>query len=223
MANLLEIDKILFSTGVRTRVVEASGCLQEGGVLNVCGPSGSGKTTLLRVLAKLKEARQGTVLYRGESWRNFSPAAWRRSIYYLAQKPVIFDGNVLHNLTRPYDLAVLKKAGLCLDRDRAAELMEKVLLSPELLDQDALTLSGGEAARMTLIRAMLVDPQIILMDEPLAALDQKSATAVLRLLNQWLEGREGRGIVLVSHVGEISEMPRLSVINLEAHGGKHDE
>lgn len=223
MSNLLEINKIIFSTGVKRRFMETSGHLQEGGVLNICGPSGSGKTTLLRVLARLKEAEKGEILFRGESWRSFSPANWRRLVHYLAQKPVIFDGTVLQNLARPYELAAMIKAGLRFDRNRAVELMEQVLLGPELLDQDARTLSGGENSRLALVRALLADPQVILMDEPLAALDQKSASAVLKLVEQWLNSQEGRGIVLVSHVGNFAEMPHLSVINLEAQGGNPDE
>lgn len=223
MTNLLEINKIIFSTGIKLRFVEATGYLQEGGVLNVCGPSGSGKTTLLRVLARLKAADKGEVLFRGQSWRNFAPVDWRRMVLYLAQKPAIFDGSVLQNLALPYELAALKKNGLRFDRDRATELMEHVLLGSELLDQDARTLSGGEAARLALVRAMLIDPQVILMDEPLAALDQKSAAAVLKLVGQWLAHQEGRGIVLVSHTGDLAELPRLSIINLEAQGGNQDE
>jgi len=223
MTNLLEIDGIMFSTGVRQRSVEASGYLQEGGVLNICGPSGSGKTTLLRVLARLKEVQKGKVMFRGESWRDFPPAEWRRLIHYLAQNPVIFDGTVLHNLARPYELAALKKVGLRFNRERAVELMEEVLLGPELLEQDARTLSGGEASRLALVRAMLAEPQVILMDEPLAALDQNTASAVLALVDQWLKDREGRGIVLVSHNGNFAEMPRLSMINLETQGGNPGE
>lgn len=223
MTNLLEIDKIIFSTGVKPRFVQASGCVQEGGVLNICGPSGSGKTTLLRVLARLKESVKGEILFRGESWSSFSPANWRRLVHYLAQKPVIFDGSVLQNLARPYELAAVKKAGLRFNRDRAVELMEQVLLGPELLDQDARTLSGGETSRLALVRALVADPQVILMDEPLAALDQKSASAVLKLVERWLNSQEGRGIVLVSHVGDFAEMPRLSVINLDAQRGNPDE
>jgi len=129
----------------------------------------------------------------------------------------------LHNLARPYELAALKKVGLRFNRERAVELMEEVLLGPELLEQDARTLSGGEASRLALVRAMLAEPQVILMDEPLAALDQNTASAVLALVDQWLKDREGRGIVLVSHNGNFAEMPRLSMINLETQGGNPGE
>lgn len=190
-----------------------SGCLLEGGVLVVAGPSGSGKTTLLRILARLREADSGKVLLDGRLWTEFTPVQWRRRVNYLAQKPAVFDGSVEDNLRRPFELNAVKKE-LQYDREKALELMERVLLSGSLLNQDARTLSGGETARMALVRALLVEPEALLLDEPLAALDRKSAGAVIELINWWAGAQTGRGLVVVSHVGEFGALPGLSVLEL---------
>ncbi len=222
MAKLLEIDNITFSAGIYTGRVQVSGAVEERGILNVRGQSGSGKTTLLRILARLKEAEGGYVLLQGRPWTDFSPVAWRRKIYYLAQKPVIFDGTVLANLTRPFELVAVK-TDLEFDPDKASNLMTRLLLPKSLLNQDARVLSGGEASRLALVRALLVKPSILLLDEPLAALDRKAASAVVELIAGWLGEEAGRGAVLVSHTGELEKLPGLSVLELAGKEGDPGE
>ncbi|PKM41846.1 MAG: ABC transporter [Firmicutes bacterium HGW-Firmicutes-8] len=219
MENLLKIDNIRFTIGVNTGRVEVSGLLEEGGVLNICGPSGSGKTTLLRILAKLKETGGGSVFLQGKPWTDFSPSGWRRKVYYLAQKPAIFDGTVEENLKKPFELAAVK-TDLRFDLDRAARLMERLYLPQELLTRDARTLSGGESSRVALVRALLVEPSVLLLDEPLAALDRTAASAVIELIAEWLEETGGRGAALVSHTGDIGGLSCCSILDL---GGKEGD
>lgn len=215
MDKLLEVNNITFSIGTGGRRVLATGVLQEGGILNVCGPSGSGKTTLLRILARLRGPDEGQVFLRGKGWHDFTPSRWRRTVHYLAQKPVIFDGTVLANLKRPFELAAVT-SDLKFNPEKALELMKRLLLPPELINQDARTLSGGESSRLALVRTILVEPDVLLLDEPIAALDPRAASAVLRLIAEWPREVGGRGVVLVSHIGELAKLPCLSVLDLEA-------
>lgn len=212
MTRLLEFNDLQYSVGEKSNI-RISGELREGGILNIAGPSGVGKTTLLRVLARLKQAR-GNVFLSGKNWSEFTPTAWRRSVHYLSQKPAIFDGTVKDNLAKPFELDVIKN-GLALNWSLAAEIMEKLSLSAKLLDQDARTLSGGEASRMALVRALLVEPSVLLLDEPLAALDRKSSARVVELVSLWKRQVAGRGVILVSHVGEFDGLEDLSTLTLE--------
>ncbi|MCL4439895.1 MAG: ABC transporter ATP-binding protein, partial [Firmicutes bacterium] len=93
---------------------------------------------------------------------------------------------------------------------------KRLLLPPELINQDARTLSGGESSRLALVRTILVEPDVLLLDEPIAALDPRAASAVLRLIAEWPREVGGRGVVLVSHIGELAKLPCLSVLDLEA-------
>lgn len=213
MKTLLQIDNITYSIGLNGRLVQVSGILAEGGVLHVRGPSGSGKTTLLRILARLRETGAGQVYLQRRSWKEFSPVEWRRKVHYLAQKPVIFDGSVEDNLQKPFELAAVKKE-VQFDRDKARQLLERLLLPRDLLNQDARTLSGGEASRLSLVRAMLVAPAVLLLDEPLAALDRKTADEVIGLLAEWVSGEPGRGLIMVSHVDGLEQLPFMTVLDI---------
>ncbi len=220
MAMLLEFNNLGFLAGGRE--VEVSGTVYEGGILNLCGPSGSGKTTLLRILARLKAPSAGQVMLEGRPWTEFPPVSWRRRVFYLAQKPAVFDGTVRDNLVKPFELKAVRK-DLEFNGEYARQLMERLYLPGKLMDQDARTLSGGEASRMALVRALLVEPSLILLDEPLAALDRQAAAAALGLVAEWVSAAPGRGAVLVSHVGDMSMLPCLSVLELEKSEGENSE
>ncbi|MEW5954779.1 MAG: ATP-binding cassette domain-containing protein [Bacillota bacterium] len=203
---LLEINKLNYQLGNRNQYVKVDAELPGGGVLLVQGPSGAGKSTLLRLLARLQEAGGGEALLQGKSWREYPPNRWRLLVHYLAQKPALFEGTVLENLRLPFSTALLK-AGAKFDQDRAESLLEQMLLSKNILAQDARIISGGEAARVALTRALLISPVVLLLDEPMAALDVKTHQAVQELLINWVKGRQDRGIVLVSHVDDPSGWP----------------
>jgi putative ABC transport system ATP-binding protein len=214
LAEFFEIDKLSFSTGVNCRQITVSAGLPAGGALVVGGPSGAGKSTLLRVLARLLDCSAGEVRLGGIGWRDFPAGLWRRLVHYLAQKPALFDGTVLDNLNKPFELAAVKK-DLVFDAAAANRGMEQLLLPSRLLYQDARTLSGGEAARVALLRALLLNPAVLLLDEPTAAIDEKARLAVLDVIGSWLAAEPNRGVVIVSHAGDTGCFPQLCTLNIE--------
>jgi putative ABC transport system ATP-binding protein len=180
------------------RRIHASLALDRGGAIQVSGPSGCGKTTLLRMLARLEPREGGELLFRGEPAEVIRPALWRRQVVYLAQHPVMLEGSVKENLTAGFRTSLAQTP----DPDweaSARELLGALLLDPneELLEQGAGTLSGGEAARVALCRALLIRPAVILADEPTAALDSEGAQALVGVFRRWLD--EGGALVLVAH------------------------
>lgn len=218
MNNLLEIKKLTYTIGSGS--IEVTSNLNISSALQVIGPSGSGKTTLLRTIAHLNESVNGEVVLSGHSWSEYSSSIWRRNVHYLAQKPVLFDGTVRQNLTRPFELTILQRE-IKFDEKQAMDLAEEMQLPGKIMDQDARTLSGGEAARVGLIRAMLINPKVLLLDEPLASLDSKTANDVIKVIGEWYEGKKDRGIIIVSHTGELKELPALKAVNLlELEGEK---
>ncbi|AEF93314.1 ABC transporter related protein [Desulfotomaculum nigrificans CO-1-SRB] len=194
------------------RKITVSASLKEGEILVVRGPSGAGKSTLLRVLAKLQPGESGEVFLAGENWQTIPSTHWRSQVHYLAQKPAIFEGTVLDNLTKPFELRLVKKK-LSFNLDLAKRLMQDLLLSPDLLNHDARTLSGGEAARLAFVRSLITEPTVLLLDEPTAALDNLSRAAFNRTLSKWLLGSH-RAAVLVSHNNDVDSLARVSFLDI---------
>ncbi len=182
--------------GTANRTVSVSFCLEEGTILVIKGPSGSGKTTLLKILARLRECDKGQTNFLGQNWLSFSPQLWRSKINYFAQKPAVFNGTVLDNIKKPYELKIKKGA---FNLREVQDGLIELLLSDNLIYQDAGTLSGGETARMALLRSVLFKPNILLLDEPFASLDENSARAVMAFLKKWVGQEAGRGIIMVNH------------------------
>lgn len=200
MADFFCIEKIRYLLGSSSRLIEVSANLQEGSLLLVKGPSGSGKSTLLRVLSRLQELIDGQVFFHGDSMRSFTPQVWRSKIHYVPQKPAIFPGTVYDNLTMPYTLSIHKIKEF--DLKMIQKSFDDLLLDLSIMEQNASTLSGGEVARVALLRSIILNPNILLLDEPTAALDENAKQAVLGFLKGWLEQKPDRGIILVSHTDE---------------------
>lgn len=174
-----------------------SGQLINGTILAIRGVSGSGKSTLLKILARLLRPDSGEVFFMGKNWLTFPPQEWRTRVHYVAQKPVLFEGSVADNLCLPFSLKTIQQER-SFNIEEANQFLERVLLPLSILSQPAQTLSGGEAARVSLVRALLLEPQVLLLDEPTAYLDSDSSKALMGLLCDWLR-EDSRGIIIVSH------------------------
>ena len=158
------------------------------GVTVLAGPSGAGKSTLLRLLNRLDDPLAGEVRWRGRPLADWAPTELRRQVAMVFQRPPLFPGTVLDNL---------RVARADVDAERAAHVLEHVGLDAELLDQEADSLSGGEAQRMCVARALLTDPAVLLADEPTAALD-RAARATVEDLGRMLAD-SGVAVIWVSH------------------------
>jgi ABC-type iron transport system FetAB ATPase subunit len=141
-------------------------------VLAVVGPSGSGKSSLLRLLNRLDEPTAGTVSLEGVDYRSIPPRELRRRVGMVTQIPYLFPGTVADNLR----FGPRQQARDLQDQEVAA-LLAKVGLHNHA-DRDASQLSGGEAQRVSLARALANGPSVLLLDEPTSALDEGSKQGV---------------------------------------------
>jgi putative ABC transport system ATP-binding protein len=176
---------------------DVSVTVPRGGALTVVGPSGSGKSSFLRCLNRLEEPTTGSVRFHGKDIRILDPLTLRRRMALVAQTPVLFDGSVRDNLrTHP------PGTGVDLSEGRLRASLGEVGLAPELLDRDGATLSGGEKQRVTLARALLADPEVLLLDEPASALDPPNAARVADTVSTLRQAR-GLTVVVVTHQPEL--------------------
>jgi molybdopterin-binding protein len=163
-------------------------------VLAVIGPNGSGKSTLLRVLGLLERPAAGEVLVRGRAVDPGDALVERRRMATVFQEPLLADMTVAANVALGLGFRGLR--GEAAER-RVGRWLERFALGP-LATRRARTLSGGEARRVALARALVLEPEVLLLDEPFAALDQPSRTALIADLGDVL--REERvATVLVTH------------------------
>lgn len=167
------------------------------GITVIVGPSGSGKSTLLRLLNRLDDPLSGEIRWRDQPLPALVPQALRRQVATVFQRPPLFPGSVFDNF---------RVALPDVDEARGVHVLAHVGLDAALLHRDASALSGGEAQRMCVARALLTRPQVLLADEPTAALDVDARLAIEALARQLAD--EGIAIIWVSH--DIDQLRRLA-------------
>ena len=160
----------------RTLLADVSFTLESGEVLAVVGPSGAGKSTLLRLLNRLDEPTSGTVLLSGTDTRGMAPRELRRRIGMVMQRAYLFPGTVAENVAFGP-----QQQGQIMSSEEIERLLAQVGL-PGYASRDALTLSGGEAQRVAITRALANRPEVLLLDEPTSALDEIARRGVETLL-----------------------------------------
>lgn len=154
--------------------------LEEAAVYDLVGPSGSGKSTLLRACARMIERDGGALYLNGAPSDAVALTKWRRQVCLVPQKPSLVSGTVRDNLVLPWTLKV--HAGERPPSDsELANLLDRAALGDVELGRDVSQLSGGQLARVALLRAFATKPPVLLLDEVDAALDPDSARAIGRL------------------------------------------
>jgi putative ABC transport system ATP-binding protein len=195
--DLLTVTKLGRSIDDRWLWRDLSFALRPGETLAITGPSGSGKTVLLRALAGLDAVDEGEIAVEGRPQRSWRMPSYRAQVVYLAQRPATLAATVEADLRRPFALRLHR--GSAYPRERALDLLAAVGRDEGFLTQPSDTLSGGESQIVALLRALLLDPRVLLLDEPTASLDDATARSVEGLVGDWLAAADGRGVVWTSH------------------------
>jgi UDP-glucose/iron transport system ATP-binding protein len=160
------------------------------GTTALVGPSGAGKSTLLRLLNRLADPDSGMITYRDRDVRNFDVLELRRQVALVPQLPALLPGTVAEN--------VEYGPRLCGRRSDVSETLTLAGLGDAFAERPAQELSVGEQQRVMLARALALKPQVLLLDEPTAALDQQARDAIERTLLD-LRRRLSASLILVTH------------------------
>ena len=164
-----------------------------GEVLAVVGPNGAGKSTLIGVLGLLEKTVSGEVSFDGEPISG-PYLAYRRRMAVVFQEPLLLDATVEANVTTGLSLRGVPRAER---RERARKWMERFGIAG-LAGRSARTLSGGEAQRTSLARALVLEPEVLLLDEPFTGLDEPTRRALMDDVGGVL-GESGAATVFVTH------------------------
>lgn len=186
----IEVSDLTKAFGMRKAVDKLSFSLPQGAFLSVFGPNGAGKTTLLRMLATLTRPSEGAIAVCGIDTKD-DPDAVREHIGLISHSPMLYP-----DLTAEENLVLFGKLyGVADPTARALELLDAVGLKHRRLDRIR-TFSRGMTQRVSIARALVNDPQVVLLDEPYSGLDSHAVEIFDRLI---AGVRENRTFVMVSH------------------------
>jgi tungstate transport system ATP-binding protein len=182
----------------------------KGEVLTIIGPNGSGKTTLLKIIAGLERPSSGEVFFEGAKVYISNVASIRLKTTMVFQKTIVFKGSVSDNVA--YGLKC-RNIGLADERMRVNEALNLVGLK-HLEDRNAQELSGGEQQRLSLARAIILNCELLLLDEPTANLDPDSLIIVKDVIKR-LNRERGATIIIATHNLESAEALSTKIVLMD--------
>lgn len=202
---------LIDAQGFETILDSLSFTIHRGDRWGIMGPSGAGKTSLLRLLNRLVEPSQGSCFFEGKPFPEIPILNLRRKIVLIPQEPKLLGMTVQASLAYPLKLQQLKPEDI---RTKIEQSCDRFQIPTAWLERNELQLSLGQRQLVTIVRAILMEPQILLLDEPTSALDGDRAESLLRELCQLNE--QGMTMMMVNHQQHLIDRFTTQVLYLQA-------
>ncbi|WP_159796645.1 ATP-binding cassette domain-containing protein [Streptococcus halichoeri] len=195
--SFLEFKQVQFDADDKQILKDISFTVDQGDFVSIVGPSGSGKSTLLKLTSGLISPTSGQVLFKEQSLEAQDPIATRKTISYCFQAPNLFGDTVEDNIAFPFTIRHQE-----VNQTRVAELFKLLQMDTSYLKQEVTKLSGGEKQRIALIRQLLFEPKVLLLDEVTSALDAVNKGIVEEVIQSLHD--KGLTILWITHDEEQS-------------------
>lgn len=213
---LLQLDRINYTPPNFTRplLTDISFSLAVGECIVVTGMTGAGKSTLLRLLNRLSEPTSGQILIDGANYRSIPTTTLRQRIMLVSQSPQLLGMKVREALAYPLQLQSLNPKQI---EQRILTITEQFEIPSEWFELKELQLAAGQKQIVSIVRGLIAQPQILLLDEPIANLDFTTATRVLTTLDRIVRSQQ-ISTIIVNHQLELTA--QFSDRLLYLHDGK---
>ncbi|MFA7467103.1 MAG: ABC transporter ATP-binding protein [Desulfotomaculaceae bacterium] len=200
---MLAVKDLLLNRGKKTILQVDEFRLNQGDRVALIGPNGAGKSTFLKTLALLEKPTAGTIFFREHEVNNLNTLSFRRRMAVVFQEPLLLNTSVYNNVAQGLKFRGVDKTDI--DR-RVHHWLEKLGITG-LSNRTPLHLSGGEAQRVNLARAFVLEPEVVFLDEPFSALDFPTRVDLLEKLGELLANTATTAL-FVTH--DFMEIPYLT-------------
>ncbi len=212
---MIKVSNLDKSFGDKKILNDINFTLKSGEILSIVGDSGSGKTTLSKIILGLIKPDRGQIIYEGVDLVNLGKKdfkKYRKDIQIISQNPSsFFDPSM--KLGRSV-IEPLKNFKLKLDDEKLKDLIEEFKLDEKVLARYPHQVSGGEIQRLSIIRALLLEPKILILDEPTSMLDISVQAQILDILKR-IQVDKNMSYIFISHDMEVVEIFSDRVLNLK--------
>lgn len=213
--NTLAFDNVSFKhrTAQQNAIEHISFSVQKGETLAFVGPSGSGKTTLMKLLVGLYRPQNGKILYNGIDENSISYDDLRNQIGFVTQDTQLFSGTIKENLTFVNPAATDEDLNAVLEKAACQNLLERAEKGLDtMIGEGGLKLSGGEKQRLSIARALLRKPRLLIFDEATSALDSLTEEEITQTIRQVSSSSEQMTIMIAHRLSTIMHADRIYVL-----------
>ena len=194
MTNIYQLKNITFDYGADFNLIDVCIDIKKSNIIGIIGPNGSGKTSLLNVLSFLRLPHTGTLFYNEKELTQDNLDQFRKTVGYVQQNPYLLRGTVFKNIEIGLKLRKVDK------KIRVKKVLQvlKLLGISELSDRNARTLSGGESQKVAIGQVIILDPEVLILDEPFTHLDKYSIDELEKIILK-LKKDLNKTIILTTH------------------------